>query len=74
MEQQSLEQQAKAWLEARERVARSSQELRAQGWSISDRGEVIHPDCLEEPLRSEVLRQMRLVRTQEAVNCSPVVR
>jgi hypothetical protein len=37
-------------------------------------GEVIHPDCLEEPLRSEVLRQMRLVRTQEAVNCSPVVR
>jgi hypothetical protein len=38
VEQQSLEQQAKAWLEARERVARSSQELRAQGWSISDRG------------------------------------
>ena len=74
MEQQSLEQQAKAWLETRERVVRSSQELRAQGWSISDRGEVIHPDCLEEPLRSEVLRQMRLVRTQEAVNCSPVVR
>ena len=60
MERQSLEQQAKAWLEARERVARSSQELRAQGWSISDRGEVIHPDCLEEPLRSEVLRQMNL--------------
>ncbi len=74
MEQQSLEQQAKAWLETRERVVRSSQELRAQGWSISDRGEVIHPDCLEEPLRSEVLRQMRLVRTQEAVNRSPVVR
>jgi hypothetical protein len=73
VEQQSLEQQAKAWLETRERVVRSSQELRAQGWSISDRGEVIHPDCLEEPLRSEVLRQMRLVRTQEAVTCSPVV-
>jgi hypothetical protein len=52
--------QAKAWLETRERVVRSSQELRAQGWSISDRGEVIHPDCLEEPLRSEVLRQMNL--------------
>lgn len=60
MEQQLLEQQAKAWLETRERVARSSRELRAQGWSISDRGEVIHPDCLEEPLRSEVLRQMNL--------------
>jgi hypothetical protein len=74
VEQQSLEQQAKAWLETRERVVCSSQELRAQGWSISDRGEVIHPDCLEEPLRSEVLRQMRLVRTQEAVNRSPVVR
>ena len=60
MEQQSLEQQAKAWLQRRAEVVRSSQELRAQGWSISDKQSVINPDFLGEPLRSEVLRQMSL--------------
>lgn len=58
MEQQSLEQQAKAWLDSRERVLRSSRALRAQGWSVSDKLSAVNPDSLEEPLRSEVLRQM----------------
>lgn len=59
MEQQPLEQQAMAWLETRERVVHSSRELRAQGWWISDKQSAVNPDFLEEPLRSEVLRQMQ---------------
>lgn len=60
MEQQSLEQQAKAWLERRAEIVRSRQKLQALGWWVSDRVGVVNPLSLEEPLRSEVLRQMNL--------------
>ena len=58
VEQQSLEQQAKTWLDNREQALRSSRELQAQGWWISDKLSAVNPDSLQEPLRSEVLRQM----------------
>lgn len=60
LQQQSLEQRAKAWLESRAQVISSRQALQAQGWWISDKPSAVNPECLEEPLRSEVLRQMNL--------------
>lgn len=57
---QSLEQQAKAWLESRELVAQGRKLMQAQGWWVSDRVGSVNPDSLEEPLRSEVLRLMGL--------------
>lgn len=53
-----LEQQALAWLAQRERLAKTSEALRAQGWWISDKLVSIDPMALQEPLRSEVLRRM----------------
>ena len=57
-QEESLEQQAKAWLVQRERLTKASNDLRAQGWWISDKLVAVDPQLLQEPLRSEVLRQM----------------
>jgi hypothetical protein len=62
--EQTLEEQARAWLDYREFLAHTQERFRQEtlAFVIFDKPEYTDPDSLHEPLRTAVLREMARVK------------
>lgn len=57
---QTLEQQARAWLDSRQKLLELTVEWDRQGLSFNEDPCQTDPDSIAEPLRSEVLRLLSM--------------